>query len=144
MGHTLTKELEQELSQTPNLTMTVKPTGTHTHDFVCGGNTMRGFKVIIYNNAQYATFDYSMGMAHTKGPELADVVNCLISDAQCGEMSFEDFCGEFGLSNDSIKALKTHRACRPQALEIVGPRIVGDPFDPGTLTPLDSRKPFVR
>ena len=44
-------------------------------------------------------------------PSAEDVLSCLCLDANCGK-SFEDFCGEFGYSPDSLQALKTFKACQ--------------------------------
>lgn len=66
---------------------------------------------------------YRTGLGHRKAPsydknrrrpvkpELADVVSCLMSDAQAGQMSFDEFCSEFGYDSDSRKALATWEAC---------------------------------
>jgi hypothetical protein len=43
--------------------------------------------------------------------EAWDVLACLISDAQSGQMSHEDFCANFGGSVDSIQDRKTWIAC---------------------------------
>lgn len=48
-------------------------------------------------------------------PNPKDVLECLFSDLDAGEMSFDDFCDNFGYSNDSIKALDTYRACSENA-----------------------------
>lgn len=47
--------------------------------------------------------------AHT--PKQDEVLHSLFLDAQCGSLSFNDFCSEFGYDNDSLSALDTYRAC---------------------------------
>ena len=37
---------------------------------------------------------------------------CIIEDAIYGSYDFDDFCGELGYSNDSIRALKMYKACK--------------------------------
>lgn len=64
------------------------------------------------------TLVFSMGMAHRgKEPEVADVLDCLASDASGIENSpsFEDWCSEYGYDTDSRKAEKTFKACEHQS-----------------------------
>jgi hypothetical protein len=64
-----------------------------------------------------ATFTYRMGLAHKTRfgqptpPKQDDVLHSLFMDAQCGSLSFNDFCSEFGYDNDSLKAFDTYRGC---------------------------------
>lgn len=44
-------------------------------------------------------------------PQPKDFMPCLIEDSQCSEMSFEDFCSEFGYDTDSIKAFRIYQDC---------------------------------
>jgi hypothetical protein len=44
-------------------------------------------------------------------PHAADVLYCLLSEAEACNMSFSDWCEEYGYSNDSLKALNTYREC---------------------------------
>lgn len=48
-------------------------------------------------------------------PAQDDILECLFSDADAGAESFNDFCDNFGYSNDSLKALDTYRACMETA-----------------------------
>jgi len=84
------------------------------------------------------SFDYKTGLGHATGkvnlfgkrlwtkpaiktislekewvhvPEIDQVLECLFSDSQAGSESFNDFCDNFGYSNDSLKALDTYREC---------------------------------
>lgn len=62
-------------------------------------------------------FNYRMGLAHVDkfkrpvAPKVDEVLHSLFLDAQCGSLSFNDFCSEFGYDNDSISAFDTYRAC---------------------------------
>lgn len=47
-----------------------------------------------------------------KPPELADVVSCLVSDAQAMYEPFESWCGDLGYDTDSRKALNTYLECQ--------------------------------
>lgn len=51
-------------------------------------------------------------------PQLDDILQCLFSDASAGSESFNDFCDNFGYSNDSLKALDTYRACMESASKL--------------------------
>ena len=44
-------------------------------------------------------------------PCAADVIYSLISDAEAGDMSFNDWCDNYGYSSDSISAFNTYQQC---------------------------------
>ena len=44
-------------------------------------------------------------------PSIADVLSSLFSDAMAGNLSFNDWCDEFGYYSDSIKAFNMYQAC---------------------------------
>ena len=44
-------------------------------------------------------------------PSVADVLSCLLSDANAIHMTFEEWCSDFGYDSDSRKAEKTYLAC---------------------------------
>lgn len=44
-------------------------------------------------------------------PEIDEVLSCLLSDADFGNESFNDFCDNLGYSSDSIKAFDVYRSC---------------------------------
>lgn len=41
-----------------------------------------------------------------------NALNCILSDSYAAQNTFEDFCSEFGYSNDSIKALGVYNDCK--------------------------------
>jgi hypothetical protein len=45
-------------------------------------------------------------------PTVREVLSCLASDVTAGEVSFEDFCADFGYDTDSRRAYKTWESCR--------------------------------
>ena len=57
------------------------------------------------------TLFYSQGSYFTNNPKVEDVLDCLKSDYLASLDSFNDFCDEFGYSNDSIRSKKTYEAC---------------------------------
>ena len=67
---------------------------------------------ITFKNQSY-TFNFWMGSAHTKAPSKKDVLySFIMDDVSC--MDFNEFCSNFGYDDDSIKALKTFKACQAQ------------------------------
>jgi hypothetical protein len=48
-------------------------------------------------------------------PTAASVVACLMSDAQCGADTFEDFCSNCGYDTDSRRALDIYLTCQQTA-----------------------------
>lgn len=70
---------------------------------------------LIYFDKEFVT-DYYMGSGlvdernRPKKPQVKDVLYSMIMD-DVSNMSFDDFCNEFGHDNDSIKALEIYRAC---------------------------------
>lgn len=61
---------------------------------------------------------FHQGSAHTKPPTAASVLYCLISDADAGSETFEDFCSNFGSSTDSRRALDMYLTCQGTAAEL--------------------------
>jgi hypothetical protein len=70
------------------------------------------YAVTLKHKRQKLTVPFKMGLAHTSEPELADVLLAISSDARSGEHTHSEFCGEFGLDEDSIRDFKTWEACR--------------------------------
>ncbi len=85
------------------------------------------WRVTLRYRRRVLTVDFHGGAAVLDDPSPADVISSLCSDACAGEMSFEDFCGDFGYDTDSIRARDTWEACRA-----IGPRVrrfLGSDFD---------------
>lgn len=75
---------------------------------------MNNYKVQLACAKRRMTLYYSMGFAHEGEPKVADVINCLASDASGVENSdadFEKWCGEYGYDTDSRRAERTFKAC---------------------------------
>ena len=66
------------------------------------------------------TVYFSQGSAHKEPPTLAEVLDCLASDASGVDnaQSFEDWASEYGYDTDSRKAECTYRICEKQAQEL--------------------------
>lgn len=59
---------------------------------------------------------YYMGLGNRKegkpvAPNAAEVLYSLLSDADAASMTFEEWCSEFGYSDDSLRALNTYNKC---------------------------------
>jgi hypothetical protein len=63
---------------------------------------------------------FSQGSAHTANPTLAEVLDCLVSEAQGYDdaRGFEDWCSGYGYDTDSRKAERTWRAVKKQAEQL--------------------------
>ena len=60
-------------------------------------------------------------------PTTADVLACLLSDASNASETFEEWCLNFGFSDDSMKAMETYRACqktRSALQRFLGPKLL--------------------
>jgi hypothetical protein len=63
------------------------------------------------------TLNFSQGYGIFGEPTLESVLNCLISDSNCGE-TFQEFCDNFGYDNDSRKAEKTFNTILKQTSKL--------------------------
>lgn len=69
--------------------------------------------------------DYFTGIGHrnkvtrrAKNPTAADVLYSLVLDSSAADQSFDDWCGDYGYSNNSLKAFDTYRACCKNGAEM--------------------------
>lgn len=68
--------------------------------------------------------DFYMGLGNRAparkpiSPRAADVLYCILSDAEAIDCSFSDWCDMFGYDSDSIKALETYRECEKTGREL--------------------------
>src|SRR5689334_5404812 len=72
------------------------------------------------------TLYFSQGSAHTSPPTIADVLDCLASDAAGYENArgFEEWAGEYGYDTDSRKAERLYRTVKRQAEQLK--RMIGE------------------
>jgi hypothetical protein len=68
------------------------------------------FKCTLKNGNQSISINFSQGYGIKNEPELDSVLNSLKIDF-IDDLSFQDFCLDFGYPTDSISALKTYKAC---------------------------------
>jgi hypothetical protein len=79
---------------------------------------MDHWKCVVKMGRKQMTVVFSMGYGHNgKEPKLADVLDCLSSDASGLESSrgFEDWCSDYGYDTDSRKAEKIYKSVEHQA-----------------------------
>lgn len=70
------------------------------------------YRVTLHYRTRRLTVDWWQGAGIKHAPWAADVLSSLLSDAECGASSFEDFCAEFGYDEDSRAAERTYHACK--------------------------------
>ena len=78
------------------------------------GREMRHYTLAIGE----ARFDYYIGMGIQHAPKIADILNCLLSDMQVCDMSFDDFCDNCDYATDSRKALDTYLSCQQNGVKL--------------------------
>lgn len=73
---------------------------------------------LVYFDKEYVT-NFYMGsglvskMGRPKKPTIKDVLYSMMMD-DVNNINFNDFCGEFGYDNNSIKALKIYEDCQEE------------------------------
>lgn len=71
------------------------------------------------NNLFKTMFTKGLGLrsnGFVVNPIAEDVIACLVTDAQAGEESFDEFCRNYGYDNDSIKTLDIYRKCQKASI----------------------------
>lgn len=89
--------------------------------------TANQYTVKLTYKGRSLTTPYFTGKTWNREPNAADVLSSLISDTSVGEMTFEEYCSDFGLDRDSRKAFTTWKAC----VQVAGKmrRFLGEDFD---------------
>lgn len=83
------------------------------------------FKLRLTRNGKRYTFEFGQSVADgDKNPTMYDVLACFIT---YNVGTFEDFCSEFGYSDDSMKAYKTYKAVIKEYNAVM--RLFGDVID---------------
>ena len=82
------------------------------------------WKIYFTSNGKIETFDFFQGRWHTtkygmpKKPNSADVLYCVILDADAWNYNFYSWCDNYGYAVDSMEALKTYTACLENAKKL--------------------------
>lgn len=93
------------------VTMTddAKPEGFDAHGY--------SWRVTLFHRGRRLTVPFFTGSLAGE-PDAAGVISCLLSDANTGDLSFHDFCSEFGYDEGSRRAEKTWRQCQDLAPKV--------------------------
>lgn len=84
------------------------------------------WKVTLHYRGRQMSTDFWTG-SRAGEPDAKSVTDCLISDTYLGQGSFEDFCDDLGLDQDSRKAYSMWQACQKQGERVR--RFLGADFD---------------
>jgi hypothetical protein len=76
------------------------------------------FKCKIKNKNKSITVYYSQGYGIANDPNTEAVLNALLVDFWSHDMSFSEFCSNYGYSEDSLSALKTFKLCSKNSLKV--------------------------
>lgn len=73
--------------------------------------------VTMERNGKKFSTPYSMGPAHNRGPQTADVLNCIASDVSGYDSArnFEDWAANYGYDTDSRKAERIYNIIAEQS-----------------------------
>lgn len=86
-----------------------------TTQYKCGIGHSK--KVNFHSNSDYWS-DKEMKYLVPVKPKNSDIMYSLLSDADAGNYSFQDFCDNFGYSSDSIKAFNIYQECEKTSKNI--------------------------
>lgn len=106
-------ELEREIERFPKVTMETRYGEASKYRDDMENN----WRVVLHFDGRELTTDYYGGSAVTE-ITAADVLNSLMTDAEAGNQSFENFCSDFGYDEDSRQAYATWKACKA-----IGPKV---------------------
>lgn len=76
------------------------------------------FRELLMKTLTYEGLKQFIAISKPVPPKLDDLLHSLVTDASAAEMSFEDWCGDYGYDTDSIKALETYRECQQIASKL--------------------------
>lgn len=72
------------------------------------------WRVTLHYQGRRYSFDYWQGVGIKDAPTAEGVLESLLADTQSACGSFNDFCKDYGYSEDSIKAKRIYDACHRQ------------------------------
>lgn len=65
------------------------------------------------------SFEYYTGIGNKTAPDYDSFLESILSDSEALDMTFEDFCDEFGYDSDSRKAFKVWESCCNNARKLL-------------------------
>lgn len=78
------------------------------------------WNVAVHYKSGFWSFPYKCGLGHIekkrgamqpKKPKVSDVMYSILQDIDAASMSFNDWCADYGLNNDSMKDFKVYQTC---------------------------------
>lgn len=76
------------------------------------GDSFNAWKIQLRYKGRKMTIDFFTGPALGEPRDVSEIMDCVLSDSQAGEMDFSEFCSEFGYDEDSRMAEKTWKDCQ--------------------------------
>lgn len=76
-----------------------------------GWRNANHYKCIITKGNRQMTTYFSMGYGLKGNPKIEDVINAIAIDATAMDMSYQDFCHEFGYDSYDKEPKKLYNAC---------------------------------
>lgn len=107
-----------EFIRANNITYTSEPVPSNPNiTDTAWAATAKHYRVTLRRPGHRMTTYFSMGSAHTGKPRTADVLGCLVSDANGVEKTpnFEEWARDYGYDTDSIKAQRIFQNCVREA-----------------------------
>lgn len=124
-----TTQTVEEFIAAHRLTMRAEPTDHNPH-MADPDRRMDHWSVTIHHGRKRMSLVFSQGLAHIGPPELADVLDCLASDACSVEgFDFDEWAKSMGWDADSRKAERTYQAISQQMRQLgrlLGPDAYSD------------------
>lgn len=94
-------------------------------DFPANWQDGTKYTILKHNKQFERQLDKFSKTLYIRKPSPSDIAECLLSDIQCGQYSFDEFCENLGYSNDSLKALDVYRACMELARKFKKSDLIG-------------------
>lgn len=116
------------MKKTASLTLEngVKVIGTYLGNkaWPCDSQNMNNHRIQMMSvkKGVHESFEYwssiADGVTKDESEHLKGAISCIFSDAECSLESFQSFCENLGLSNDSIKDLNAFKECKKTASKL--------------------------
>lgn len=71
-----------------------------------------------YRKGTIAYAEWEARNTRPKKPSNSDIMYSILTDAEAGNLSFNEWCDNYGYSNDSVKAFNTYQTCCEYAVFI--------------------------
>ena len=82
------------------------------------GDSKEEFERLKNKNLTESGFKSLLACSKAKPPTVDSVLFCFVMDSNACEMSFNDWCSDYGYDTDSRKALETYLACQENTAKL--------------------------